>query len=1477
MFASVWLDSLMHRVKSHAGLRRKPRFLSAESCSIQCLESRMLLAATAVGGEFRVNKTTASSQDSAAIAMDGDGDFVVTWESDGQDGDSFGIYAQRYAANGAKRGDEFRVNTTTTSLQTSPKIAMDAGGDFVIVWSSWLQDGSGDGVYAQRYSAAGTAVGKEFRVNTTISDSQSSPSVAMDVDGDFVIAWASDGQDGSFGGIYAQRYDSNGVVLGSEFRVNLTTVNDQRSPEAAMAAGGAFVVVWTSALQDGSDDGIYAQLYNSAGEAVGVEFRVNQATADDQFLPSVAMASSGDFIVTWTSASQDGGGYGVYARRFTSAGQPKANEARVNQTTVGDQGLSDVGIDASGAFVITWTSDNQDGSGYGVYALRYSNSGAKIGGEIRVNVETADAQGESHITMEPDGDFVIAWQSQNQDGSGYGVYARRYNEPTDYAGPVAAAVFDGDRQITPGDILSTYVRQLTVTFSEDMNVGDLGVTANSVINHANWQLTSNGADISNNIRDISFGFNAITNRFEAVLTFYNVLTEGSFLLTAKSSIKDKAGNFLDGTANRSGGSDFTHAFAILGLLITNEAGANSTVAGAQRDVAVATDADGDYVVVWQSALQDTDGYGIYARRYTSEGDPLTSEFRVHTDGAGDQTNPSVAMDANGNFVVIWENGFKGIYGQRFYASGVAFGVEFKVNTTHGTREDEPSVAMDARGDFLVTWTSEQAVSRVFMQRYDSAGTARGGEVSVSSGSTKPQFASSVSMDADGDFVVAWSEGNIISDTDVLARCFDSAGVPQQEPLRVNSYAAGNQGHPDVAMSADGDFVVTWTSQHQDGSFYGIYARRYHMGGGVAGGEFRVNSQTVNNQYYPTIAMDNDGDFTIAWASWNQDGSFWGVYGQSFGADAVKQRGEFLINSTTADRQLNPAIAMDTNGDFVIAWESLNQDTSGTGVYLKRWVLSELVSVSQQTLSIYGTIRDDVIQAGLVFPAGGPFHMEVVVNGVRYQKDPFKYNRMEAISCDGNDQVLFLPNVPFPASIFTGAGDDVLSGGFGDDVFDGGSGNDTYLFNSPVWMGSDTIVEFDGGVDTLDFSQSVSAIRIDLGNASAQIVSDSLALSLTHHNTIENIVGGPLSDTISGNLLNNHITGGGGSDLLIGGPGNDVYHFDNASAAEVDRIVEWAGGGTDTLDFTNATNNVSANLLSDTALVTMAKRKVVTGAAGQAAYFENVTGGSGDDSLAGNVAVNILRGGNGNDTLNGGSSDDVIVGESGNDTLVGEAGNDTFVFDTDLALGSDTINEAGGGIDTLNFAATATRAVNVNLGNVAAQVVNAGLTLTLSANNTIENVIGGSLGDTLTGNGLANVLAGGAGDDMLNGGAGNDILIGGIGADALTGGSGENLLLGTGYTGENNVFALIALRSEWTSASSYLNRVAHLLGTAAGGANGNYKLTSATVKEDNMKDTLKGGAGKDWYLRNSLGMTVANRDLVDDADLDSVFTEISSWL
>ena len=121
--------------------------------------------------------------------------------------------------------EDAQVNMYTLSDQSSCQTAALKDGSFVVVWQSSGQDGSGLGVYARKYSASATSFNGEFQVNTNITSDQSSPSVGALLDGGFIIAWVSDGQDGDQGGIYAQRYNADGTRYGLEFRVNDVTPN----------------------------------------------------------------------------------------------------------------------------------------------------------------------------------------------------------------------------------------------------------------------------------------------------------------------------------------------------------------------------------------------------------------------------------------------------------------------------------------------------------------------------------------------------------------------------------------------------------------------------------------------------------------------------------------------------------------------------------------------------------------------------------------------------------------------------------------------------------------------------------------------------------------------------------------------------------------------------------------------------------------------------------------------------------------------------------------------------------------------------------------------------------------------------------------------------------------------------------------------------------------------------------------------------
>jgi hypothetical protein len=137
---------------------------------------------------------------------------------------------------------EFPVNTYTTGEQANPAVAMDAGGNFVVVWESKDQDGSGRGVYGQRFNIDAQPVGGEFRVNTTTDGNQKQPDVAMGAGGNFVVAWASG--DGSGEGIFARRYDSNGLPLTSELAINTNTHSRQMRPSVGMNDTGEFAITW---------------------------------------------------------------------------------------------------------------------------------------------------------------------------------------------------------------------------------------------------------------------------------------------------------------------------------------------------------------------------------------------------------------------------------------------------------------------------------------------------------------------------------------------------------------------------------------------------------------------------------------------------------------------------------------------------------------------------------------------------------------------------------------------------------------------------------------------------------------------------------------------------------------------------------------------------------------------------------------------------------------------------------------------------------------------------------------------------------------------------------------------------------------------------------------------------------------------------------------------------------------------------------
>ncbi len=341
-------------------------------------------------------------------------------------------------------GGEFQVNTYTTDYQYQPDIAVDADGDFVVVWTDGGyfgadgQDGSSYGVFGQRYDKTGAAVGGEFQVNTFTAGTQREARAAAAAGGEFVVVWESRNQDGSVWGVFGQRYDSAGAAAGGEFQVNTYTPSGQRAPAVAAADDGDFVVVWMSATQDGLTYGIFGQRYDSAGASVGGEFLVNTYTSAAERFPDVAMNADGTFVVVWQGGSgsypnpNDGSDSGIFGQRYDSSGAAVGGEFMVNTYTTGRQGDVRVAINSAGGFVVVWENGTEFSSDLDVFGQAYDSAGSPVGGEFQVNTNTAYRQYQPTVGMDGAGSFVVAWTDNKpygagQDGSYAGVFAQAFD------------------------------------------------------------------------------------------------------------------------------------------------------------------------------------------------------------------------------------------------------------------------------------------------------------------------------------------------------------------------------------------------------------------------------------------------------------------------------------------------------------------------------------------------------------------------------------------------------------------------------------------------------------------------------------------------------------------------------------------------------------------------------------------------------------------------------------------------------------------------------------------------------------------------------------------------------------------------------------------------------------------------------------------------------------------------------------------
>jgi hypothetical protein len=389
------------------------------------------------------------------VAADALGNFVVVWQSgDYYDTD---IVARRYNRYGIEEGDEFRVNSITQGHQKTPTVAMDTAGDFVIAWNSYGSQSAYPSeyysdIFARRFGANGAPKGPDFKVSDnafTINYGGGytytlyhyakirNPNVDTGPAGRFIVVWQRDGYDPDFLGdddqrqVVGNRFDAGGASEG-KFKINDGTTGSlywNEMPDVAHDGSGNFVVTWKAINGYYGGESVVARRFDSAGDPVGGEFEVSDASIGQNYFestPAVETDAGGGFLVVWGSSSLDaesGDNLDVAARRFDSAGVPQTPTFRVNTGTAGAQCGPAIARLGGGDFVVTWHHSYPPPYGIG-YGQRLTATGTPVGGEF--DIDPGEYVTTTAIAPTVGNDFVVVWADSYYGPDDHDVFAQRF-------------------------------------------------------------------------------------------------------------------------------------------------------------------------------------------------------------------------------------------------------------------------------------------------------------------------------------------------------------------------------------------------------------------------------------------------------------------------------------------------------------------------------------------------------------------------------------------------------------------------------------------------------------------------------------------------------------------------------------------------------------------------------------------------------------------------------------------------------------------------------------------------------------------------------------------------------------------------------------------------------------------------------------------------------------------------------------------
>ena len=210
---------------------------------------------------------------------------------------------------------------------------------------------------------------------------------------------------------------SQEITYNQEFKVNTHRNWYNYNPCISGLAEANFVICWRNDGQDGSEEGIYGQLFSASAQRLGNEFKVSAYSESQQMNPCITDLSDKNILVCWEHGDL------IYGRLCSSSGAHIGDEFQVNKTNRSYQGNPCAARLTDDKLLVCWEANGQDG--YGIYGQLFSKSGVRIGQEFRVNTYSQSQQSNSCITGLADNKFIICWQGYHQGENYWSIYGQR--------------------------------------------------------------------------------------------------------------------------------------------------------------------------------------------------------------------------------------------------------------------------------------------------------------------------------------------------------------------------------------------------------------------------------------------------------------------------------------------------------------------------------------------------------------------------------------------------------------------------------------------------------------------------------------------------------------------------------------------------------------------------------------------------------------------------------------------------------------------------------------------------------------------------------------------------------------------------------------------------------------------------------------------------------------------------------------------